>query len=459
MPHRLGLGAFLVALAVPLATHAAAPTPFAPPATDRVLYRKATLIDGRGGPPRPAMDVLVAGERIVQVLPDAEVDERTLASAKVVDLHGRFLLPGLIDAHVHLATPPNRRQAEAVLRRDLYGGVTAVRDMADDLRSVAELARESLVGEIAAPDIAFAALMAGTRFFTDPRIAQVSAGGESGKVPWAQEVTDGTDLPLAVAWARGTGAMAIKLYADLTGQLAARITAEAHRQHLRVWAHATLYPAKPSEVVAAGVDAISHACLLAREPEQHVPVFGDVPWPPPQLDLVRDGRNPALDALFAEMKRRGTVLDATLWTYAVMTTAPGTTAPLTTGKCDDGVGGAMTGQAARAGVVIAAGTDNVGPWNDAWPDLFHELARLESKAGMSRAAVLQSATLGSARATGWQDTMGSVEAGKLANLVVLAKDPLADLVNLRSVVMTVKRGRVFPRTGFKPLRKGDITDS
>jgi imidazolonepropionase-like amidohydrolase len=159
------------------------------------------------------------------------------------------------------------------------------------------------------------------------------------------------------------------------------------------------------------------------------------------------------------MKRRGTVLDATLWTYAVMTTAPGTTAPLTTGKCDDGVGGAMTGQAARAGVVIAAGTDNVGPWNDAWPDLFHELARLESKAGMSRAAVLQSATLGSARATGWQDTMGSVEAGKLANLVVLAKDPLADLVNLRSVVMTVKRGRVFPRTGFKPLRKGDITDS
>jgi hypothetical protein len=43
-------------------------------------------------------------------------------------------------------------------------------------------------------------------------------------------------------------------------------------------------------------------------------------------------------------------------------------------------------------------------------------------------------------------------------LVVLAKDPLADLVNLRSVVMTVKRGRVFPRRGFVPLRKGDITD-
>src|SRR5262249_13568454 len=162
---------------------------------------------------------------------------------------------------------------------------------------------------------------------------------------------------------------AIKLYADLTPQLAARITDEAHRQHLRVWAHATLYPAKPSEVVGAGVDAISHACLLAREPEAHVPVWSDEPPPPPPLELVRDGRSPVLAALFAEMKRRGTVLDATVWTYAIMTTAPGTTVPLTTGRCDDGVGGAMAGQAARAGVVIAAGTDNLAPTSDAWPDL------------------------------------------------------------------------------------------
>jgi hypothetical protein len=55
--------------------------------------------------------------------------------------------------------------------------------MADDLRSVAELARESLVGEIAAPDIAFAAVMAGPGFFSDPRIAQVSAGGSPGTSP------------------------------------------------------------------------------------------------------------------------------------------------------------------------------------------------------------------------------------------------------------------------------------
>ena len=406
------------------------------------------------------MDVLVAGQRIVQVLSDAELDPRTLRDVRTVEVHGRFLLPGLIDAHVHLATPPNQHQAEAVLRRDLYGGVTGVRDMADDLRPVAELARESLVGEIAAPDISFAAVMAGPGFFDDPRIAQISAGGEAGKVPWAQAVTDAADLPLAVAWARGTGASAIKLYADLTGPLAARITAEAHRQHLRVWAHATLYPARPSEVVGAGVDAISHACLLAREPQAQVPrLNGNAPLPPPPLDPVRDGRNPALAALFEEMKRRGTVLDATVWVYAVLTKVPGTAAPLSTGPCDDVVGGAMAGQAARAGVTVAAGTDSFASWTDAWPDLFHELTALSRRAGMSNAAVLEAATIGSARAAGWDETMGTIEAGKLANFVVLDRDPLADLGNLRSAVMTVKRGRVFQRRSFVRLRKGDVPES
>ena len=227
------------------------------------------------------MDVLVAGERIEKVFPDAELDAGIAKKAKVVELAGRFLMPGLIDAHVHLATPPNRRQAEAVLRRDIYGGVTAVRDMADDLRAVGDLARASLVGEIAAPDIYYAALMAGPDFFTDKRTAQTSAGGVPGDVPWMQAVMDDTDLTVAVAQARGTYATAIKLYADLSPELAGRITTEAHRQHMLVWAHATLFPAKPSEVVAAGVDAISHACLLVREPQAHVPAWTEPRQPVP----------------------------------------------------------------------------------------------------------------------------------------------------------------------------------
>ena len=437
---------------------AGTPTPFAPlGGGELVLYRDATLIDGTSAPARPHMDVLVAGERIQGVFPDSTPPPESAAKAKVVDLQGRYLMPGLIDSHVHLATPPNRRQAEAVLRRDLYGGVTAVRDMADDLRAVGDLARASRVGEIAGPDVYYAALMAGPDFFTDPRTVQTSAGGVAGQVPWMQAVTDDTDLPLAVARAAGTSATAIKLYADLTPDLAARITAEAHRQHLLVWAHATLYPAKPSEVVAAGVDAISHACLLVREPVARVPRWSQ-PRSPVDLAPFRTGDHPALARLFAAMKERGVILDATVWTYGAASAGPSSTPPLTLGSCDDIVGGAITGQAYRAGVQVSAGTDNVAPWTDPWPDLFHELSELVERAGMPTGAVIRSATLIGARAAGQDREMGSLEPGKLANMVVLTRNPLSTIDNLKSVVMTVKRGRVFTRGDFTPLQDGDITD-
>lgn len=437
--------------------HAAEPAVDKASPSSITLFQGATLIDGTGAQPRPNMDVLVEGQRILRVVPDSELEPALRAKAKAVDLQGRFLMPGMIDAHVHLATPPNRRQAEAILRRDLYGGVTAVRDMADDLRPVAELTRASLVGEIPAPDIYYAALMAGPDFFTDERTSQVSVGGTPGHVPWMQAMTQDTDLPLAVARAQGTWATAIKLYADLPADLAARITAEAHRQGLLVWAHATPYPAKPSDMVAAGVDAISHACLLVREPDAHVPGWNE-PHAPVDLARFRRGDNPALARLFREMVRRGTILDATLWAYSSDTDGSTTMPPLPPGSCNDTVGGAITSQAYRAGVSIDAGTDFTGDWTDQWPDLFHELATLAAKAGMPNDAILRSATLISARAAGQQRDMGSIEPGKLANMVVLTRNPLVDLKNLRSVLMTVKRGRVYARSAFIPLVKEDITD-
>jgi len=427
----------------------------------RVLYRKATLIDGTDAPPRVDMDVLVEGERIAAIFPDSALTPGQSAQARTVDLSGKYLMPGLIDSHVHLATPPNQRQAQAILRRDLYGGVTAVRDMADDLRPVGELKREALVGDIPSPDIYYAALMAGPAFFTDPRTAETSVGGINGQMPWMQAVTAQTDLPLAVAAARGTSATAIKLYAALSPDLARRITTEAHKQGLRVWAHATLYPVKPSEVVDAGVDAISHACLLVREPEARVPEWGQ-PRAPPKLGAFRNGDNPALVLLFSDMVRRGTILDATVWTYAPPPPDAKPSAdmpPLVPGSCDDVVGGAIAGQAFRAGVQVSAGTDNVAPWDDPWPDLFHELDALHAKAGMPVAAVLKAATAVGARAAAQDRDMGTLAPGKLANMIVLTRNPLDDPGNLKSLVITIKRGREYPRADFVPLTAGDITDN
>ncbi len=204
------------------------------------------------------------GDRIAAVVAGTASGELT-GGAELIDLDGRTVIPGLIDAHQHLATLPNRPVAEGWLRRQVFGGVTAVRDMADDLRHIADLARGTLVGEIAGPDVRYAALMAGHSFFADPRTWQVSRGETPGQVPWMQAITEATDLPIAVALARGTHACAIKIYADLTAELIAAITAEAHRQGMSVWSHATVFPARPSDAVEAGVDVLSHVTMLAYE--------------------------------------------------------------------------------------------------------------------------------------------------------------------------------------------------
>jgi imidazolonepropionase-like amidohydrolase len=90
----------------------------AAPPPSRTIYRHAVLIDGTGAPARPDMAVVVQGERIASVLPDRRLRRHRLAGARVIHLGGRFLLPGLIDSHVHLATPPDRPRALAVLGRD-----------------------------------------------------------------------------------------------------------------------------------------------------------------------------------------------------------------------------------------------------------------------------------------------------------------------------------------------------
>lgn len=419
-----------------------------PAAAEAVLYRNATLIDGTGAPGRPGMSVLVDGERIRAVGPTAQLAPPT--GARVVDLSGKFLLPGLVDSHEHLATPPNRRRAEGSMRRDLYGGVTLVRDMADDLRSVGELTRESLAQEVPGPDIRYAALMAGPSFFADPRTLAVSYGFTPGKTPWMQSIDETTDLREAVTLARGTSAAAIKIYANLPGDLVAKITAEAHRQGIPIWVHTAVYPATPAEVAAARPDVMSHACSLGHaalgtpQSYQSRTPMDEKPF------LASD--NPAVAKVLTTMKTNGTMLDATTSIYAQV--RPGGRPGLCSGVMSD----ALVRQAFKAGVAITAGTDWVAPWDDPWPTLHKEMVAL-NKAGLPPLEVIKAATLNGARAAGVDKDSGSVQDGKLANLVVFAKDPSADLANLGTVELTIKRGREYRRADFTPLTKAEMEEA
>jgi len=134
-------------------------------------------------------------------------------SAVIINLKGKYLIPGLIDSHVHMATDPsgtdNRSHTLQVLQEMLYSGITTVRDMAGDGRVLAELARNANIGEITSPDIYYSALMAGPSFFTDPRTQTSTKGGFSGDMPYMKAITDTTNITLAVAQSIGSGATRI----------------------------------------------------------------------------------------------------------------------------------------------------------------------------------------------------------------------------------------------------------
>ena len=399
-----------------------------------LVFTGVTLWDGTGSAGRPGTTIVVTGERVTAVFPDGS---RPLPpGARVQALPGKFVIPGLIDGHTHVAGQPsgedNHERTARRLCRALWGGVTAVRDMAGDARTLASLQRDALVGDLASPDIYYSALWAGPEFFSDPRTADASAGAAPGSFPWMRAVDDRTDLRQAVAEARGSGATSLKLYQAMSPALVARIAAEGKRQGLELWAHAAMRAVRPSEMAAAGIGTVSHAFLLLYEltPDEMAQVRasrGDT-----TLALFRNRR---FDQLFAAYRAHGTVLEPTLFIMEDDTTG----ARLR-------VASYLSRRAHAAGVPLLAGTDSLGNGNAdgyALPNLHAELELLVHAAGLTPAEARVAATRTGAPVPGRERDRGTVEAGKLADLVVLDADPTRDIRNTRTVRLVVKRGAVY----------------
>jgi imidazolonepropionase-like amidohydrolase len=271
-----------------------------------------------------------------------------------------------------------------------------------------------------------------------------------GFAPWMQAITAATDLPLAVAEAKGTGATALKLYANLPSQLIGPITAEAHRQGLRVWTHATIFPAKPSDAVNAGVDTISHSPYLVWETTPRVPDDYKVRAHGDFMHVKPDA--PQIIALFDAMKTRGTVLDATLLAFK-------DEADRHPERVGEGImpwSYAVTRLAHRQGVLIDAGTDSSGlpdddkgPELDALPAVHDEMALLVEHCGFTPLEAIEAATRIGAMALGQSAQRGTLAPGKLADMVVLTADPARDIRNTRKIALVVKNGRVYRSNGSR----------
>ena len=188
----------------------------------------------------------------------------------------------------------------------------------------------------------------------------------------------------------------------------------------------------PQQMVEAGVDAVSHATLLLR-------ALGSEGYAALMKDSTGAARGrfdlPVFDSLFAEMRRRGTLFEPTLFVYRGdrKNTFP--------------YAAEITRRASELGMPIVAGTDSVGRGDEgAWqlPNLHEELRLLVKEAGLTTDRALAAATRNAARALGVLTDHGTVERDKLADLVILDADPLADIGNTAAIHLVVKRGAVYP---------------
>jgi imidazolonepropionase-like amidohydrolase len=400
------------------------------------------LIDGSGAAARPVQSLL-ARDGVIVALDAAGERPQPAAGDRWtrIALQGAWVLPGLVDTHVHLTGFADARKPERILRGALRGGVTGVRELAGDTRALGELQRALAAREWTGPTLVYSALFGGADIFRNSPTNTLSPGLEPGSAPWARRIDAATDLRQAVAEARGTGARNIKLYGGIDAKLAAALIREARRQGLATTAHATVFPAGPGDLVKAGVGSLAHAPYLVWEAVDKVPDdYGQrirAPW----RQVAPD--HPRLLALYQEMARRGVFLDATLYIYkSIKEFVP---PQVDTAWADDAFawGAQATRLARAAGVRVTVGTDRFEPRDEGGlPNTHAEIALLVEAAGFTPLQAITAATRDGAAALGLQASHGLVEVGRAADLLVLDADPVADIHNTTRIRMTVKAGAV-----------------
>lgn len=399
------------------------------------------LIDGTGAPVREVKRLIARDGSIVAIngegrVPEPEADARWLR----IGLDGAWVMPGLIDTHVHVARfPETRVHAESILRSAVRGGVTSVRDLAGDARTLAELERATSTGEFIGPHLVYSAIFGGPDIHREGPTSEMAAGRDPGSAPWSRAIVADTDLPLAVAEAKGTGAGNLKLYGDMDAKLVRRIVAEARKQQLATTAHATVFSAGPGDLVDAGVGSLAHAPYLVWEGAGDVPTDYRMRTQGPWSSIPPD--HPRLLALYRRMAERGVFLDATLYVYKAMRNySPEVKADWTDAAY--AWAAQATRLAHRAGVRVTTGTDWFEPHDESDPPHTHaELELLVASAGFTPMEAIVAATRNGAAALGLS-SRGTIAPGKVADLLVLDASPLEDIRNTTRIRMTVVRGKI-----------------
>jgi len=395
------------------------------------------VVDALSDVTRRDMTVIVAKGRISEIGSTGEVV--IPSDARVIDVSGKTLIPGLWDMHAH----SNQVQWAPAY---LAGGITTIRDLGNELE-FATAFRDAVANDGAmGPDI----LLAG----------MVDGAGVTGNGVIRATTTD--EARSVVARYFDEGYKQIKIYTAVEPEVLSVLTEEAHARGMTVSGHVPRAVGNAVEAVERGMDQFNHRELFLSVlfPDEEVVDLGGLYLFDRELT---GGQIRRATSFFLE---HGIVLDPTISLDIIRNLPRGTpvetvepdvtriayelwegkrflpgVSPLRAAQMTEDVKRAMEiiGTFHRAGVPIVAGTDNVVPVFS----LYREMEAYHDLGGLTPLDALRTATIIPARAMGMASETGTLEVGKEADIAILDRNPLDDFANIRSVSAVMTNGRYY----------------
>jgi imidazolonepropionase-like amidohydrolase len=436
-----GLRALLAATALtclaPLAAQAQAP---AKPVDRWVVIHAGSLMVEAGKPVKTNATIIVKNDRISAIRDGFVAPDASMPGARVIELKDKFVMPGMIDAHVHTAFVGGFPAALKVARDQVMGGATTVRDAGSEPTLIFPLRDAIAQGAAVGPRIMASGMpISTTGGHGDFRNGDFHASLEPPEFQGG--ICDGPDECLKKTRTQvQLGADQIKLIAtagvvdnSYTGldqqfsnaEMEAVVTG-AHLMKRKVMAHA-IGTEGVKAAVRAGVDSVEHANDLDVEGAQLMKAKGVylVATLMAPYDVLRRVRDPKIAGQFpiSENTKKKVLAMA---------------------EAQPGGLGRQVRIATKAGVKMGAGTDFGGTIGE-------EVGLLVNDGGMTPEAALKAATVNNADLLGLSDQIGTLAAGKSADVIALDADPLKDVKTLATPSFVMAEGRVFKQAGASVL--------
>ena len=382
-----------------------------------IVITGARLIDGRGGPPVENSIVIVEGDRIVAAGPAASV---RAPQGETVDARGLTLLPGFIDAHFHLDTSLN------LPGMFLKNGVTSVRDPGAWNQSYEPVKKQSTP----IPRL----------FLTGPHLDTAPAAYPENSLL----VNDPEEARAVVNRFVDEGATALKVYFRLPLATIRAVCETAHQRNVPVTAHLEIVRA--DDAIEAGLDGIEHvtsvgttiADIMDAEKFRQAVTADNKARNEGRYQLWSrvDMDSPRVTKLLDLMVRRGTYFSPNLAVFERRAGERNAT-EMHAKACENMR--RFTGMARKAGVRVVVGSHSHVPYAETgWA--YQREMELMVESGMTPMEVIRGATLDNARFFRAETRIGSIEPGKLADLVLVEGDVLRDIKAARQIRRVMLNG-------------------